>query len=350
MAARGRRRFIVPPLLLEQVVRNGDPQDRESALNTLSIDHTLRAVRMEKVLLSAVSPARAERAVGEVAGAPRRTIYDAQHQLDEQATTVLRTEGQPPVSDLSANEAYDGLGQTYRLYWEVYRRDSIDGHSQPLLGEVHYGEAYDNAFWDGERMIFGDGDGRLFTGFTSAVDVIGHELTHGVTESTLNLRYLGQSGALNESISDVFGSLVKQYGLGQSAADADWVLGAGILGPAMPGQGLRSMKAPGTAYQGDPQPSTMSGYVRTRSDNCGVHINSGIPNHAFYLVATAIGGGAWERAGRIWYEVLLRRLVGPDAQFRTFADATVRAAGELFGTGSREAAAVGGAWSQVGVI
>src|SRR5207253_833502 len=133
MAARRRRRFIVPPLLLEQVVRNGEAQDRESALNTLSIDHTLRAVRLEKVLLSAASPAREERAVAELAGTPRRTIYDAEHELDEQATTVLRTEGQAPVSDVSANQAYDGLGQTYRLYWEVYRRDSIDGLGQALL-------------------------------------------------------------------------------------------------------------------------------------------------------------------------------------------------------------------------
>jgi Zn-dependent metalloprotease len=341
-------RFIVPPHLLEQIVRTGSPEDRESALNTLSVDHTLRAARIQNAFLLAPG-VRAERAPEGVAGQPQRTIYDALHQFDEQAATVLRTEGQPPVPDQPANEAYDGFGLTHRLYWEVYRRDSIDDRGLPLLGEVHYGQDYDNAFWDGARMVFGDGDGRLFTGFTRAVDVIGHELTHGVTENTLNLQYLGQSGALNESISDVFGSLVKQYGLGQTADVADWLIGAGILGPAMPGQALRSMKAPGTAYRGDPQPATMGGYVHTSSDNGGVHINSGIPNHAFYLAATSIPGHAWEKAGRIWYEVMVRKAVGPDAQFPAFAGATVQAAESLFGRGSPEAAAVGGAWSQVGV-
>src|SRR5699024_6933438 len=116
-------------------------------------------------------------------------------------------------------------------------------------------------------------------------------------------------GALNESLSDVFGSLIKQYTLGQTAADADWLIGTGLLAPRVTGKALRSMKEPGTAYDDDvlgkdPQPSTMDGYVNTGRDNGGVHINSGIPNRAFYLVATALGGNAWERAGQIWYDVL----------------------------------------------
>jgi Zn-dependent metalloprotease len=253
------------------------------------------------------------------------------------------------VGDGAVNQAYDGLGRTYGLYWDVYQRDSIDDAGLPLLGEVHFGVDYDNAFWDGERMMFGDGDGRLFTGFTSAIDVIGHELTHGVTEDTLGLRYLGQSGALNESVSDVFGSLVKQYALGQTADEADWLIGAGILGPALNGVALRSMPAPGTAFEGDIQPARMSDYVRTASDNGGVHINSGIPNHAFYLAATAIGGYAWEDAGRIWYETLSARTVGPNTQFRGFAAATVGVAERLFGQGSTQARAVADAWTEVGV-
>src|SRR5207302_701863 len=136
-------------------------------------------------------------------GAPLRVIYDAEHETDVHATRVLRREGEPAVADTAANEAYGGLGHTYNFHWEVFQRDSIDDAGLPLLGEVHFGVDYDNAFWDGERMMFGDGDGRLFTGFTSAIDVIGHELMHGVTENTLGLRYVGQSGALNESLSDV---------------------------------------------------------------------------------------------------------------------------------------------------
>ncbi|MDQ6772284.1 MAG: M4 family metallopeptidase [Candidatus Dormibacteraeota bacterium] len=342
---------IVPPGLLEQLIRTGSPEQREVALATLTVDHSIRSARLQAGLVAAPGPLRTAAAHGG-AGKPDRTIYDALHQQDTAATTVLRTEGQPPAADPAANEAYDGLGDTYSFYWDVFQRDSIDDSGLSLLGEVHYGQAYDNAFWDGERMVFGDGDGQLFLvgGFTKAIDVIGHELTHGVTQSTLGLRYIGQSGALNESISDVFGSMVKQKTLGQPTATADWLIGAGITGPAMPGQALRSMKAPGTAYRGDPQPATMSGYVRTTNDNGGVHTNSGIPNHAFYLLAAALGGNSWDRAGRIWYEVMVRRAVPPTAQFHTFATATVAAAQGLYGAGSAEVTAVTDAWHQVEVL
>jgi Zn-dependent metalloprotease len=339
---------IVPPHLLERVARTGSAEDRESALNTLSIDHSVRTLRVENAALRGLVSRRLAGAHGG-GGIPRRVVYDAEHLTDAHATRVLRSEGDPAVSDQAANEAYEGLGYTHRFYWDVYQRDSIDDAGLPLLGEVHFGEDYDNAFWDGERMMFGDGDGRLFIGFTKAIDVIGHELTHGVTENTVGLRYVGQSGALNESISDVFGSLVKQHVLGQTAAEADWLIGAGILGPALNGVALRSMKEPGSAFDGDVQPSHMSGYVRTASDNGGVHINSGIPNRAFYLAAEAIGGRAWEGAGRIWYETISTRRVGPSTQFRGFASATLEAAERLFGKGSSQAGAVAEAWSGVGV-
>jgi Zn-dependent metalloprotease len=340
---------IVPPNLFERVARTGSPEQREAALDTLSIDHTIRLVRAQNAALSAQSVRRAVCTVGN-RGLVHRVIYDAHHRNDQHATKHLRDEGQDACHDQSANEAYEGLGDTYRFYWDVLARDSIDDASMSLLGEVHFGRKYDNAFWDGERMMFGDGSGTLFTGFTSALEVIGHELTHGVTEKTINLLYSGQSGALNESISDVFGVLVKQYKLGQTADQATWLIGEGILGPEMQGVALRSMKAPGTAFDGDSQPAKMADYVSTTSDNGGVHTNSGIPNRAFYLAATAIGGHAWERAGRIWYGVLTARLVGPDAQFAAFAQATLAAASALYGPTSVEAKAVADAWGEVGVL
>jgi Zn-dependent metalloprotease len=340
---------IVPPHFFERIARHGSAEEREAALDTLSIDHSIRLIRAQN---AALAPPPFRRAVGTLGthGQCHRTIYDAQHRNDQHAMAMLRDEGQPDSADASANEAYEGLGDTYRFYWDVLTRDSIDDASMSLLGEVHFGRRYDNAFWDGERMMFGDGSGTLFTGFTRALEVIGHELTHGVTEKTINLRYSGQSGALNESISDVFGSLVKQYKLGQTADQANWLIGDGILGPAMHGVALRSMKAPGTAFDGDNQPGSMDKYVATTSDNGGVHTNSGIPNRAFYLVATAIGGYAWERAGRVWYQVLASRAVPPDAQFHTFASATVAAATSLYGATSAEAKAVADAWGQVGVL
>ena len=343
---------IVPPHVFERILRTGTPEEREAAIGTLSVDHSIRLTRAQNAALAAQPLRRAVAAPGG-RGVVHRTIYDAQNRSDQQATVVLRDEGQPECADESANQAYDSLGDTYRFYWDVLTRDSIDDAGMSLLGEVHFGRRYDNAFWDGRRMMFGDGSGTMFTGFTSAVEVVGHELTHGVTQNTINLLYTGQSGALNESISDVFGCLVKQYKLGQTADQATWLIGEGILGPAMHGVALRSMKAPGTAYDDpvlgkDPQPATMSGYVQTTDDDGGVHINSGIPNHAFYLAAVALGGLAWEAAGKIWYDALTKRL-RYDSDFADCAKQTTAAAADLFGAGGKEEKAVRDAWSQVGV-
>jgi len=218
---------------------------------------------------------------------------------------------------------------------------------------VHYGESYDNAFWDGRQMVYGDGDGEIFRPFTKALDVIGHELTHGVTQHSAGLQYRDQPGALSESFSDVFGSLVKQYRLGQTAEEADWLIGEGLFMPGVKARGIRSMKEPGTAYDDpllgkDPQHGHMSGYVVTEEDNGGVHINSGIPNRAFYETAARLKGHAWEKAGQIWYKTLIEKL-HIDASFHDAMTQTVTAAGELFGKNSREQKAVRTAWSSVGL-
>jgi len=181
-----------------------------------------------------------------------------------------------------------------------------------------------------------------------------HELTHGVTQFTAGLRYSSQSGALNESFSDVFGSLVKQRSLGQTADQADWLVGEGIMGPQLPGVALRSLKAPGTVFKYDNQPAHMDHYVQLpddgdpNHDNGGVHINSGIPNHAFFLAATALGGNAWEKAGKIWYTTLTTRL-SENSDFQAAADATAAGSGDLFGTAGAEEQAVRAAWQQVGI-
>ena len=283
-----------------------------------------------------------------------RLVHDAQHGEDLPGTLV-RAEGAPPSVDVAVNEAYDGLGDTWTLYEDVYGRNSIDDAGLALSGTVHFSEQYDNAYWDGEQMVFGDGDGVLFNRFTISVDVIGHELTHGVTGATANLAYKNQSGALNESISDVFGSLVKQYALGQSAAEADWLIGAGLLAADVHAVALRSMKAPGTAYDDarlggrDPQPAHLRDYVRTTSDNGGVHTNSGIPNKAFHDYAVALGGNAWECAGRVWYETLRDPGLSTNAQFVAFARITVSTAQRLYGTEGDEVTALQDAWNGVGV-
>jgi Zn-dependent metalloprotease len=175
-----------------------------------------------------------------------------------------------------------------------------------------------------------------------------------VTGSEVNLTYQGQSGALNESVSDVFGSLVKQHVLQQTADTADWLIGDKVLAPGIHGVALRSMKAPGTAYDDktlgkDPQPADMSHYTETHQDNGGVHINSGIPNHAFYLLATAIGGNAWEKAGLIWYDTVCDRKMPQTASFAVFAAHTAAHATQRFGASSTERKAVIDSWRKVGV-
>lgn len=222
-----------------------------------------------------------------------------------------------------------------------------------LDSTVHYGEDYNNAFWNGTQMVYGDGDGEIFQRFTKSIDVIGHELSHGITQYEAALEYEGQAGALNESFSDVFGSLVKQYSLNQKADKADWLIGNGLFGRKVKGIALRSMKEPGTAYNDstigkDPQPGHMKDYVNTTSDNGGVHINSGIPNRAFYLTAMEIGGYAWEKAGKIWYVALTERL-RERSNFLSLANITYEIAGQGYGKNSHEQQAVTNGWKGVGI-
>ncbi|MET1052636.1 MAG: M4 family metallopeptidase [Mycetocola sp.] len=346
---------IVPPYLLAHLADLDDPaleHARLSARRALESDHVSHRIRSgEPTTMRPPRRTAATSPSGDLSR-PDRAISDAAG-TETLPGRLVRSEGDPAVDDTSVNEAYDGLGETHALFWEAFSRASIDADGMPLEATVHYGEAYDNAFWDGGRMVFGDGDGQVFAGFTRSLSVIGHELTHGVTQYTANLVYSGQSGALNESVSDVFGALVEQYSRQQSAADASWLIGEGIFTDEVEGSALRSMKAPGTAYDDDvlgkdPQPGHMDDYIDTDDDNGGVHLNSGIPNRAFYLAATAIGGNAWERAGRIWYETLTGDITAT-TDFAGFARATTDVAARLYGDGSPERDAVSAAWSTVGV-
>ena len=288
--------------------------------------------------------------VATVEAAPSRTISDA-HGTENLPGTVVRTEDQPPVADVAVDQAFDGLVATFQMLLDAFQRNSIDGAGLPLDATVHYGSGYDNAFWNGERMVFGDGDGQVFQGFTGSTTVIGHELGHGVIQHTAGLEYQGQPGALNESLADVFGALTEQHLRDQTADQADWLIGAGIFTPTVHGKALRSMLHPGTAYDDpelgkDPQPSDMSGYVTTTDDNGGVHINSGIPNRAFALFAVELGGKAWETAGSVWYRALTGGLPST-ASFERFATATIAEA-DAVGKATGDAARM--AWASVGVI
>lgn len=340
---------IVPPYLLLHIAQLEDPRlaaAAEAARKALLHDVPFRNVRGQVRLQP---PSTVPTGPG-----PQRTIFDADR-TETLPGRVVRTEGSPSVDDVAVNEAYDGLGHTHELFDTAYSRASIDDDNLPLLAAVHYGTDYDNAFWDGGRMVFGDGDGQVFTRFTASLSVIGHELTHGVTQYTANLVYRGQSGALNESVSDVFGALVEQHAMSQATDAASWLIGEGLFTDQVEGNALRSLKAPGTAYDDDvlgkdPQPDHMSGYVETEDDNGGVHLNSGIPNRAFFLTADALGGYAWERAGRIWYDTLTGGTLSADSSFARFAEVTTNAASSRYGDDSAERRAVAEAWRTVGVL
>jgi Zn-dependent metalloprotease len=350
--------FIAPPDLLARLAEEGSADERKAAIQTMAASASLRTRR--SILGTLVQ----ERGVAALAAGlvppstgKKITVYDAQNRGRSGLPGKMeRGTGDPESPDAAVNQAYDGSDTTYGFYNDVFGRDSVDGEGLELVSSVHYGVDFDNAFWDGAQMVYGDGSGRIFQkgALTTAIDVIAHELTHAVTMYTANLEYHSQSGALNESFSDVFGSLVKQHSLGQTAKQADWLIGEGTLAPAL-GRALRSMEKPGTAFPGDQQPAHMDDYRdlpddnNPRNDNGGVHINSGIPNKAFYLAATKIGGNAWEKAGRIWYDTLTQRLQST-ASFVDAADATVAVAGNLFSQGGAEQSAVQSAWQEVGVL
>jgi Zn-dependent metalloprotease len=322
---------IVPARVLRRLYDEARAADKDALMTTLLVSERLRTHR---ALLGALTRLRA------VAG-KRRAIFDAGHTQTLPGRQV-RKEGGAATRDKAADAAYDNSGTTWDYYREVHDRNSVDARGLRLDSTVHYGVGFDNAFWNGQQMVYGDG--HIFHGFAQALDVVGHELTHGVTQYTVpggGLVYEGQSGALNESVSDVFGSVIKQWLKRQTVDTADWLIGDTIMNPKY-GKALRSMKAPGTAGKFDDQPADMSGYV----PDGDVHTNSGIPNHAFYFAAAAIGGHAWEKAAPIWYHAL--SLLHPDATFADAAAATARAAQDLFGAGA-VVDAVREAWRAVGV-
>lgn len=341
----------IPPYMVEEIANNGSKKQIAKAKKSLAQAHQFRQQRK--------SIAEITKKAQPVPGQKNRVIYDAQN-TEDLPGKLVRSEGDAANEDMAVNEAYDGAGATYDLFFDIYNRNSIDNAGMQLTSIVHYLQGYDNAFWDGEQMIYGDGDEdlpeeeRLFNRFTRSVDVIAHELTHGITQYEANLTYMGQPGALNESFSDVFGSLVKQRINNQTVEEADWLIGEDLLTKNVNGVAIRSMKAPGTAYSDpvlgkDPQPDHMDKYVTTAQDNGGVHINSGIPNKAFYAIAREIGGYAWEKAGKIWYVALCDKLT-PMSNFQEAANLTYQAAAELFGKNSAEQNAVAKGWEEVGIL
>ncbi len=276
-------------------------------------------------------------------------IYDAKGE-EKRPGEKARFEGDKPAGDKEVNACYEFSLKIRRFYKDVHARNSIDDKGMKMVSTVNFGKDFNNAFWDGMQMTYGrPGDSSPFKSFV-LLDIAGHEVTHGVTEKDTHLKYYGQAGALNESLSDVFGALIVQHSKHQSADRASWLSGEGIWKKGIKGRALRDMLNPGQAYDDpkvgkDPQPAHMKDYIKTSADNGGVHYNSGIPNKAFATFATSIGGFAWEKPGRIWYKA--RTLAGRNPSFAQFAYHTLAAAKELgYNNDLKE---LRNAWKAVGV-
>jgi Zn-dependent metalloprotease len=352
---------FVPSYILEAIVSSSNAPEESKLACKATLDHKHKC---DTHLYDASSVPQMQTlqqsllGVNGTSGLQRR-IYDCR-ETDEFPTKPVRSEGGERPKDRQVNNCYDGFKITYDFFSTVFGRKSLDGKGMPLLGYVHFkpdeeAAGYNNAFWDGQknRMVFGDGDHIFFDYLTDSLDVIAHELSHGFVQYSSPLEYYEQAGALNESCADVFGSMVEQWHMRQSVEDADWNLGQTLFPVAFTGSALRTLKA-GKAYTGDPvfrtdrQPKHMKDYYGGEDDGRGVHINSGIPNHAFYLAAKALGGNSWDKAGQVWYKTMTSGLIPFKCDFKTFAEATVKIAGQAFDGAVEET--IRDAWVKVGVL
>jgi Zn-dependent metalloprotease len=349
-APRARCSFVPPHVEAHMARRTGtDTADPSTAQRTAVVSKLLREKRAWARDTAKVIQTLG--VVGAQAGKGDREVYDDKNRF-EFDVELVRREDAAATGIENVDLAHDYAGATREYFKAVHARDSIDGAGMTINVNVNYGTDFNNAFWDGTRLTLGNGDGRIFVDFAGSPDVMGHEFAHGVVEHTANLEYRSQSGALNESFADVFGSLVEQRLKGEDFESANWLIGDEIMAPDLYGEALRSMAHPGAAYDNpvlgkDPQPAHMKDYYAGPEDNHGVHINSGIVNRAFYLTASEVGT---EGAGLIWYAGLQN--LWPTA---TFVDAAevLSAQARLLAAGgmvARQAAqVVRGAFREVGI-
>jgi Zn-dependent metalloprotease len=343
--------FALPSRLLEHAARKVGGEHGARLMAHAAHSARLRGARATKA--AAAAPLGL---AGARAGKELQRVFDARNGTKVPGW-VARKEGAGAADDQTVNHAYDNVGITLDFFAKVCGRRSLDGRGMRVDSTVHYRQGFANAMWNGKQMLFGDGDGVNILGFAQSLDIVAHELMHAVTQRMVpgglgeshegkKVTLTGQAGALNESFSDVFASMVKQWHGGEDVKKADWLLGEGVLAPHI-GRAVRSLAEPGNTartYDDDDQPGDMAGYV----PGGDAHTNSGIPNHAFYLAAKALGGHSWERAGKIWFEALGQ--LHSRADFTDAASATDAAAARLFGAGSREREAVQAAWRKVKVI
>jgi Zn-dependent metalloprotease len=336
--------FIIPPDVLKRLAsdRNLPAEVRAAAQNTANISAAMRNMR-EQALAVTVAAGAAARPMRALAKAPAITVYDCKHHQTLPGALVAKP---ATAKDATAKRTFVETTAVAEFYRTVFKRNSVDDAGMTLLSSVHYGVDYDNAMWNGTQMVYGDGDNALFVDFTKGNDVIGHELTHGVTQHSLQLGYSGDAGGLNESLSDCFGSMFRQWQAKQDAAGADWLIGSDILGPDAKKKGytcLRNMADPADKRCIAPQPVKYSQITKGMDP----HYSSGPPNLAFCLACKGVGGNSWEKVGQVWYRAMTAFGPSPRMTMKAFAARTRQLAASMFD--KKVAASVDSAWKSVGL-
>lgn len=340
------RCHIIPIDVLEKLSKDKsiDAANRKAFADTAKLDAVLRKLRSAQT--RSMAPVMSMATEAAIAAAPSIQVYDCKNGTSLPGVPVPNA---AQSTDTTLKRIATVTDDVAKFYQAVFNRNSIDGGGMTLLSSGHYGVNYNNAFWTGGQMVYGDGDGQIFIDFTNSDDVIGHELTHGVTQYTAGFLYQNESGALNESMSDCFGSMFRQWRAKQDVTKADWLIGAGIMGALAKRNGktcLRDMANPAGAHALSPQPAHWSDFV----PGGGVHTNSGIPNKAFHLAAMALGGKSWEVAGQVWYAALTSGRTTRQMRFKAFARLTVATAKAKFAAKPAVTRAVEKAWRDVGVL
>ncbi|MDC8784720.1 M4 family metallopeptidase [Roseateles koreensis] len=337
---------IVPQDVLNRFANDKKlaPELRKAAAESARLSAALRSLRVQAGALTAVSQGMGAH-IAELAASPKVTVYDCKGTQTLPGTPVPS----PKTSkDSTAQTSFAETTGVAAFYKKVFARNSIDNAGMTMMSSVHYGKHYNNAMWNGLQMVYGDGDGKLFLDFTKGHDVIGHELTHGVTQHSLQLGYSGDAGGLNESLSDCFGSMFKQWEAGQDAHTADWLIGADIMGPVAKSKGyscLRNMANPADKSALAAQP-TQYGQLTPGMDP---HYSSGPPNLAFCTACVTLGGKSWEKIGQVWYAALTTSGANPTMSMPQFAARTRQVASQLFSGQAVVLAAVDKGWKLVGL-
>lgn len=338
---------FIPSEVLENLAQdpNLSATSRTALRETVQIDVAMRQMREDQGALTRIAqPIAGIAMLNATTAPPSIEVFDCRNTTSLPGVRVPTTN---MATDPKALRTFQRTRQAFDFFLQEFGRNSLDNAGMTLLSSIHYGNRFANAMWTGSQMVYGDGDGQRFIDLTLADDVIGHELTHGLTQHTAQFVYRGEPGGLNESMSDVFGIMFRQWRAGQDVTQSDWLIGGDVIAPPLLAQGftcLRDMANPASTHCLSPQPTHFSQF----RSSMGPHTASGIPNLAFARAARTIGGKSWEKTGKIWYEALTAG-ASPNLTMAGFAARTRSSAGQLFGGNSAEAAAVDAAWVSVGL-